>query len=89
MEQFDSTKGAEQATFLPPSGSISNPAGFVAPAILQSQPPLAMKQMMAKVAEQLAHDPMAMRQFCDRIYQLLCDDIRAQQERAQRYGRRH
>ncbi|MEO0459029.1 MAG: hypothetical protein AAF152_20945 [Cyanobacteria bacterium P01_A01_bin.114] len=79
----------EQATFLPPSGSISNPIGFVAPAIVQSHHPPEVKQKMAKVAVKLVHDPIAMRRFCDRIYQLLCEDIQAQQDRAHGYGKRH
>ena len=84
----NSMTGAENATFLPPIGPVSNPVGFVAPAILQSEQPAAVKQMMARVAIRLAHDPMAMQQFCDRIYQLLCDDVRAQHERAHSYRRR-
>ncbi|MEM6253175.1 MAG: hypothetical protein AAF821_09655 [Cyanobacteria bacterium P01_D01_bin.156] len=87
MAQLDLGTGAEQATFLPPNGSISNPVGFVGPAILQSTHTLEVKRMMAKVAVQLANDPMAMEQFCDRIHQLLRDDLQAQQERAS--GRRH
>ena len=58
--------GAEQATFLPPYGPVSNPAGFVAPAILQSQQPLEVKQMMAKVVVALVNDPIAMQEFCHR-----------------------
>ena len=87
MTTLDPKTGSEQATFLPPSGSVSNPAGFVAPAITQSNHTLEVKQMMAKVAMKLAHNPMAMEEFCDRIHQLLRDDIQAQQERAS--GRRH
>lgn len=80
--------GAEQATFLPPHGSISNPAGFVAPAILQSQQPLEVKQMMAKVAVDLVNDPIAMQEFCNRVYQLLREDLQGQHERAHRDGKR-
>lgn len=87
--QPETGTAAEQATFLSPSASVSNPAGFVAPAIVQSNHPPEVKRMMAKVAEKLANDPMAMRQFCDRIYQLLRDDIQTQQERSYGYGRRH
>ncbi len=35
MTQLDPNAGAEQATFLAPSSSVSNPACFVAPAIVQ------------------------------------------------------
>jgi len=83
-----SAEGSQRATFLPPSGSVSNPAGFVAPAILQSEHPPVVKTQMAKVAAKLAQDPMAMRLFCDRIYQLLQDDLRLQQDRLYSYGKR-
>lgn len=82
MTTLDPKAGAQQATFLPPSGSVSNPAGFVAPAITQSNHTLEVKRMMAQVAEKLANNPMAMAEFCDRIHQLLRDDIQAQQERS-------
>ncbi len=87
MTQLDPMAGAQQATFLPPSGSVSNPAGFVAPAITQSNHTLEVKRMMAAVAMTLANNPTAMEEFCDRIHQLLRDDIQAQQERAN--GRCH
>lgn len=87
MTQLDPMAGAQQATFLPPSGSVSNPAGFVAPAIAQSNHTLEVKQIMAQVAMKLANNPMAMEEFCDRIHQLLRDDIHTQQERAS--GGRH
>ena len=86
---IDPSAGDEQATFLPPHWPVANPLGFVAPAILQSNQPPAVKQKMAQVAATLVDDPMAMRQFCDRIYQLLKDDVRSQQERSYRYRRRH
>ncbi|MEL6880853.1 MAG: hypothetical protein AAFY33_04090 [Cyanobacteria bacterium J06643_4] len=88
MAQPNSLLGADQATALPPSGVFSNPIGFVAPAILQSNQPPEVKQEMAYIAKQLATDPMAMRLFCDRIYQLLKDDLQAQQKRAHSYGKR-
>ncbi|MEM9946774.1 MAG: hypothetical protein AAF810_12005 [Cyanobacteria bacterium P01_D01_bin.36] len=84
-----SAEGSQWATFLPPSSSIANPAGFVGPAILQSHYPPAVKAKMAKVAARLAKDPIAMRLFCDRIYQLLQDDLQLQQDRVHSYGRRH
>ena len=92
MDQPNSFSGdlssADQATGLPPAGVFSNPIGFVAPAILQSDQSPEVKQEMAYIAEQLAKDPMAMRLFCDRIYQLLQNDLQSQQERAHSYGRR-
>lgn len=82
MTQLNSNDGAEQATFLPPARSVSNPAGFVAPAIIQSNHSLEVKQIMAQVAAKLSDSPMAMEEFCDRIHQLLRDDIQTQQERS-------
>ena len=87
MTTLDPKAGAQQATFLPPSSSISNPAGFVAPAITQSNHSLEVKEILAQVAMKLAHNPMMMEEFCDRIHQLLRNDIQTQQERAS--GRRH
>lgn len=87
MTHLEPKAGAEQAIFLPPSSSVSGPAGFVAPAIMQSNHTLEVKQMMAQVAMKLTCSPTAMEEFCDRIHQLLRDDLQAQQERAS--GRRH
>lgn len=87
MTTLDPKAGAEQATFLPPSGSVSNPAGFMAPAILQSNQSLEVKQIMAEVAMKLSQNQMAMEEFCDRIHQLLRDDIQLQHERS--WGGRH
>ena len=87
MMHLDPKAGSEQATFLPPNTSVSNPAGFVATAITQSNHTLEVKQMMAQVAMQLTHSPTAMEEFCDRVHQLLRDDLQTQQERAS--GRRH
>ncbi|MEM9486346.1 MAG: hypothetical protein AAGA83_21930 [Cyanobacteria bacterium P01_F01_bin.116] len=87
MTHLDPKAGSEQATFLPPSGSVSNPAGFVATAITQSNHTLEVKRMMAQVAMQLTDSSTAMEEFCDRVHQLLRHDLQSQQERAS--GRRH
>ncbi|MEO1591042.1 MAG: hypothetical protein AAFU71_07090 [Cyanobacteria bacterium J06632_22] len=80
--------GDEKATFLPPDNAAVNPAGFAAAAILQSRHSMTVKREMAAVAAQLVDDPAAMRLFCDRVYQLLHDDLRTHQERTHSYGRR-
>lgn len=82
MTKLDPMAGSEQTTVLPPSSDISNPTAFVAPAIVQSHHTLEVKRMMAQVAEKLAHNPLAMQQFCDRIHQLLYNDMKLQQERS-------
>ncbi len=80
--------GDENATFLPPNSAAVNPAGFAAAAILQSRHSASVKREMAAVAARLVTDPVAMRLFCDRVYQLLQDDLLIQQERIHSYGRR-
>ena len=80
--------GIEQATFLPTNGHITTPASFVMPAIYQSERSPEVKAKMAEVAAQLTKDPISLRLFCDRIYQLLQNDIQQQQDRTHSYGRR-
>jgi hypothetical protein len=87
--QHDFLSESGEAAFVSPSAMFSDSVGLVEPAILQSNHSPAVKQKMAEVAEMLAHDPIAMRLFSDRIYQLLLDDIKAQQERTYGYGKRH
>ena len=40
---------------------------------------------IAKVAAQILQDPLQLRLLCDRIHQLLTDDMRQQKERAGRH----
>jgi hypothetical protein len=87
QQNFLSQSG--EAAFGSLSMAFSDSVGLVEPAILQSNHSRVVKQKMAEVAEMLAHDPIAMRLFSDRIYQLLHDDIKAQQERTYGYGKRH
>jgi len=87
-KEMNALVGDEKATFLSPDSAAVNPIGFAAAAIFQSHHSMAVKREMAVVAAKLVDDPTAMRMFCDRIYQLLGDDLRNQQERIQSYGRR-
>ena len=41
----------------------------------------------APLATQILDDPVAMRQVSDRVFELLCQDLRLQQERRRGYGR--
>lgn len=41
----------------------------------------------APLASQILDDPVALRQVSDRVFELLCRDLRLQQERRQGYGR--
>jgi alpha-D-ribose 1-methylphosphonate 5-triphosphate synthase subunit PhnG len=40
---------------------------------------------VAKVADQILQDPLKLRLLCDRVHQLLTDDMRQQKERAGRH----
>lgn len=88
MPKLNPTAGDEKATFLPSDSAAVSPVGFAAAAILQSNHSQAVKQEMATVAARLVKDPNIMRLFCDRVYQLLQDDLRAHQERTHGHGRR-
>ena len=41
----------------------------------------------APLAAQILEDSVAMRKVSDRVFELLCQDLRLQQERRQGYGR--
>ena len=81
-------KGAVRAMFLSLVDETSSPVGSAALAIFQSDRAPEVKVKMAEAAAKLAKDPMAMQLFCDRVYQLLNDDIRLQQDRSYSHGRR-
>ncbi|MEO0535840.1 MAG: hypothetical protein AAF215_18450 [Cyanobacteria bacterium P01_A01_bin.123] len=68
-----------------PNASVVAPAGFVAPGVIQSDRDLAA---MTRLAAELIDDPIALGQFCDRVYELMRDDLQRQRERSQGYGRR-
>jgi hypothetical protein len=42
---------------------------------------------VAPLAAQILADPVAMRQLSDRVFELMCRDLKAQRERYQGYGR--
>jgi len=86
-EQISPQAGDEAATFLPPEYAAVDPIGFAAAAILQSQHSLAVKRELAAVAGQLVQNPLAMQLFCDRVYELLQDDLRLHRDRSPNYGR--
>jgi ABC-type glutathione transport system ATPase component len=43
---------------------------------------------MAQLAQQILQDPLRAMQLSDRVYELLQEDLRIQQERSRGYGRR-
>jgi cell pole-organizing protein PopZ len=72
-----------------PCSSLSTPAGFAAPVeMLSDRSAQAIAQAMAEVAAQVLRDPLLKRRLSDRLYELLQQDLRIQQDRVGRYGRR-
>lgn len=71
---------------LDPLGGFSTPAGFAAPAEFQSN----QKELgeLSTLADQVLQDPLLLSKLGDRIYQLLQEDLRYQQERSRNYGGR-
>jgi hypothetical protein len=69
-----------------PIAPASSPIGTLAPLPIQSdRDDLAT---LSAIAAQLLTDPLRVRHLTDRVYQLLQEDLRLQQERRGRYGGR-
>jgi len=83
----DSTKKNE--TCLPPLGMGAVPAGFGVSAIIQHSDTLDKNKVaLAQLVKEILADPLAMAALSDRVYQLMQDDLRIQQERNRGFGRR-
>ncbi|MFW6359387.1 MAG: hypothetical protein ACOC0N_09290 [Chroococcales cyanobacterium] len=77
---------SEQQPFSKPIGSISIPAGYTA-STFGSEHPATERSQLSKMAAEVLQDPLLLRQLCDRIYELMQDDLRQQQERSRHYGK--
>lgn len=73
---------------LKPIGDISVPAGYAAPALVQSKSKTEDLVKISQVAGKVLQDPLLMRLLSDRVYKLMLEDIRRQQERSRNYGGR-
>ncbi len=71
---------------LKPIGQPSVPAGYTAPALVQRDGKAEDLAKISKVAGKVLQDPLMMRLLSDRVYQLLLEDLRRQQERSRNYG---
>jgi hypothetical protein len=79
----------ERETQLSPSTEFASPMGAGAPASVQmSAHSQADLLAMNNLAQELLHDPLAMRLLCDRVYDLMAQDLQIQQDRDRGYGRR-
>jgi hypothetical protein len=72
---------------LTPMGDITVPAGYAAPlSVLQSDRQKADQTRLSQVAAKVLQDPLLMMKLCDRVYQLMGEDLRYQRERSRNYG---
>lgn len=71
---------------LKPIGQPSVPAGYAAPALVQSKGKTEDLAKISKVAGKVLQDPLLMRLLSDRVYKLMLEDLRRQQERSRNYG---
>ena len=69
-----------------PIGGTSVPAGYAAPALVQRDGKTEDMAKISKAASEVLHDPLLMRLLSDRVYELMLEDLRRQQERSKNYG---
>lgn len=69
-----------------PISDLNAPAGYTASARIQSNQPYSNAPItfntLCKLAEEISNDPLKMRLLADRVYQLMLEDLRLQQERS-------
>lgn len=71
---------------LKPISNPSGPAGYAAPAIFQRSCKQDEMAAIAKTASKVLRDPILLRLLTDRVYELMLQDLRMQQERNGIYG---
>lgn len=68
-----------------PVGGFAAPAGYAAPAKIQTHRLSSNSQIqfdrLSQIAEEIKHDPLRTRQLADRVYQLMLEDVRLTRER--------
>lgn len=74
-----------EASF-PPLGDATVPVGYAAPDFIQRDGNTADLAKISKAASSVLHDPLRMRLLSDRVYELMREDLRRQQERSRNYG---
>ncbi len=71
---------------LKPIGDASAPAGYAASAAVQSHCQPEELSAIAKLASKVRGDPLLMRQLCDRVCELMLEDLHRQRERSRHCG---
>lgn len=70
----------------PPIGDATVPAGYAAPDFVQRQGKTADLAKISKAASAVLQNPLRMRLLSDRVYELMQEDLRRQQERSGNSG---
>jgi hypothetical protein len=83
---MNSPMGSGSQLSLLPIGELSNPAGYAAPASIQTRQGQVEGGVSAALASRVLRDPLLMRRVSDRVYELLLTDLRYQQERSGNFG---
>ena len=64
-----------------PNGDLGIPAGFIAPAKIQSNLSDREFQRISQAAAKILKDPLEVRQLADKVYELMKADLQAQRDR--------
>ncbi len=78
----------ELQPILKPSTDFTRPAGFAAPPFIQLERQQVEQATLLTTASKVIQDPLLMRRLSDRVYELMLEDLRYQQERRRNYGSR-
>ena len=68
-----------------PLSTCSTTVGYVAPMFVQ----IKNKEELAEIipfAEKVLHDPLLLQKLCDRVYELMLEDMRQQRTNNRQYG---
>ena len=71
-----------------PRSDLSTPAGFAASSSIQSEGQEMGQAALSEMASTAIQDPLLLRRLSDRVYELMLEDLRYQQERSRNYRSR-
>jgi hypothetical protein len=85
MRRSSSSNNSQSTLFQKSSGNLAVPGGYLAPATIQTDSRDELVQTIS-FADKILSDPLLLRQLCDRVYELMLEDLRQQRERYRNYG---
>ena len=68
-----------------PKSDLSAPAGFIAPAKIQTNLDQQDFEAISQAASKILKNPLEVRRLADQVYQLMQDDLRLQSDRSGNY----